>query len=327
MGIHDRDYMRPAEKPSLFARLRNASPAILLIIILVVCFALQSMATGAGHKEWIMENLALTGGAIKAGKLWTLITASFLHGGFLHLLFNCVGVWFIGRGVALDCGAKRFWQVYFAGVLAGSLATSLVWATPDAMVAKSVLAYRDMVPTVGASTGLMALLAYYLADKLKEVFSLLIYFVIPVKMEGYWLLGVTAGLSVVGLIFSEIPMATGWWHVGINDLSISHSGHLGGLLLGFGWARFEMYRRRPSLRILPAFEFERPDRQDDPKPLDRSAYTRLAPSSRKESAPAAGDMRGEVDRILDKINAHGFGSLTVEERAVLEKAREALDRR
>jgi len=35
----------------------------------------------------------------------------------------------------------------------------------------------------------------------------------------------------------------------------------------------------------------------------------------------------EVDRILDKINSHGFASLTAQEKRVLDEARESLSRR
>lgn len=327
MGIHDRDYMRPESKPGLLAILARMNPAVILVVVLLAAFAVQAVVASGGNREWIYANLALSAGALKAGKIWTLLTASFLHSGLLHLGCNAVGIWCLGRGVANEQGTKKFWSIYFGGVLAGSLVTAAIWAMPASLVAPHVLEYRDVIPTLGASAGVLALMGYYLADKLREVFTILLYFIIPIRIEGGWLLGVTAGLSVIGLIFSEIPMATGWWHVGINDLSISHSGHLGGLLLGFGWARFGVYRSKPSLRILPAFKAEQPDRPEDPKPLDKSAYSRLAPEARKDPSPATGDMRGEVDRILDKINARGFGSLTVEERAVLEKARENLSRR
>ncbi len=38
-------------------------------------------------------------------------------------------------------------------------------------------------------------------------------------------------------------------------------------------------------------------------------------------------LRAEVDRILDKINLHGFGSLTPAEKRVLDDARQHLNHR
>ena len=39
------------------------------------------------------------------------------------------------------------------------------------------------------------------------------------------------------------------------------------------------------------------------------------------------DLRAEVDRILDKINSQGFGSLTDEEKRCLDQAKDLLNRR
>jgi hypothetical protein len=39
------------------------------------------------------------------------------------------------------------------------------------------------------------------------------------------------------------------------------------------------------------------------------------------------DIRAEVDRILDKINSHGFGALTPDEKRVLDNAKHLLSRR
>ena len=40
-----------------------------------------------------------------------------------------------------------------------------------------------------------------------------------------------------------------------------------------------------------------------------------------------GHLRAEVDRILDKINSNGFGSLSAEEKRVLDEARDVISRR
>ncbi|MEO5960708.1 MAG: DUF6576 domain-containing protein, partial [Opitutaceae bacterium] len=39
------------------------------------------------------------------------------------------------------------------------------------------------------------------------------------------------------------------------------------------------------------------------------------------------EVRAEVDRILDKINSHGFGALTADEKRVLDGAKDLLSRR
>jgi hypothetical protein len=49
------------------------------------------------------------------------------------------------------------------------------------------------------------------------------------------------------------------------------------------------------------------------------------PAPRRAPNDRAG-VRAEVDRILDKINSHGFGALTVDEKRVLDEAKDLLSR-
>jgi len=46
------------------------------------------------------------------GRWWTLISASYLHGGVLHLLFNMVAFYQLGPFVLLEYGVYRFFTIY-----------------------------------------------------------------------------------------------------------------------------------------------------------------------------------------------------------------------
>lgn len=318
MSVYDRDYMKPEPRRFGF-RLPHMSATLALTLLLIAAFVAQSLAMSSGLGGFIRENLCFSGGSLKEGKVWILLTSAFLHGGLGHIFANLIGVWCFGRGVELEHGAKRFWQVFLLGSLAGSLLTALIWCLPSAWVNPDVLEYRDRIASLGASCGIMALGGYFFADKLKEEFTALLYFVLPVRLSGRIFLGVLAGVSVLGLIFSEIPVATGWWKIGIHETDISHSGHLGGILFGFLWRRWQLRERtrsRPTLRVLkPEFS----DRPDSGKFRETERRFPSAP-------PSTPDLRAEVDRILDKINRQGFGALTPDERAILEKARQTLNR-
>ena len=50
----------------------------------------------------------------------------------------------------------------------------------------------------------------------------------------------------------------------------------------------------------------------------------MAKKSGGKSARRGSNLREEVDRILDKINSSGFGSLTDEEKDTLNRAKELL---
>ena len=54
------------------------------------------------------------------GRWWTLITASFLHGGLLHLFFNMAALWQLGPFVQQIFGTHRFVVLYVASGAAGS---------------------------------------------------------------------------------------------------------------------------------------------------------------------------------------------------------------
>jgi membrane associated rhomboid family serine protease len=63
------------------------------------------------------------------GEWWRVVTSGFLHFGPLHLLFNMVALYFIGREVEPVLGRARFLAVYGISLLGGSAAVMLF--SPD----------------------------------------------------------------------------------------------------------------------------------------------------------------------------------------------------
>jgi rhomboid protease GluP len=59
------------------------------------------------------------GPAIAQGQWWRLITAGFLHGGWMHLLMNSWVLYALGAQVEETYGTARFLVIYFASTLAG----------------------------------------------------------------------------------------------------------------------------------------------------------------------------------------------------------------
>ena len=59
----------------------------------------------------------------------------------------------------------------------------------------------------------------------------------------------------------------------------------------------------------------------------KRAPKNVSPANYKVNLTTRGDLRAEVDRILDKINSSGFGALTAEEKRVLDEARDLMSRR
>ena len=80
--------------------------------------------------------------------LLTPLTATFLHGGWLHLIFNMVMLLFIGRQLEAPLGGKAMVILLLVGAYAGALAQGL--ADP-----------QSTIPMIGASGAISALLAVF----------------------------------------------------------------------------------------------------------------------------------------------------------------------
>ncbi|KDR19409.1 Protein rhomboid [Zootermopsis nevadensis] len=84
-------------------------------------------------------------------EVWRFLFYMVLHAGWLHLLFNLLVQVLVGLPLEMVHGSLRIGVVYMAGVLAGSLGTSV---------------FDTEVYLVGASGGVYALLAAHLANVL-----------------------------------------------------------------------------------------------------------------------------------------------------------------
>jgi len=75
--------------------------------------------------------------AVQAGEEWRLVSAMFLHGGFLHLAFNMYALYMLGRFCEEVFGELRYFVTYVAAGLAGGLASTLNTRQPGLSVGAS----------------------------------------------------------------------------------------------------------------------------------------------------------------------------------------------
>ena len=52
---------------------------------------------------------------------WTIISSMFVHGGFTHILFNMISLYFLGSFFLRAVGEKSFLAIFFLGGLAGNI--------------------------------------------------------------------------------------------------------------------------------------------------------------------------------------------------------------
>jgi len=79
---------------------------------------------------------------------WRLVTAGFLHGGWLHILMNSWVLYDLGAQVEQVFGTPRFLAIYFAGTVGGFYLSTLE---------------NPLIPSVGASAGIMGLIGAMIA--------------------------------------------------------------------------------------------------------------------------------------------------------------------
>jgi membrane associated rhomboid family serine protease len=113
------------------ARTMYADPTLTYILmgINVIVF-LGEMLGGAGATSGFGGELAargaLYGPAVADGEVWRLLTAGFLHGGILHILFNMYALYILGTMLEPAVGRLRFGLIYFVSLLCGSLGVLLI---------------------------------------------------------------------------------------------------------------------------------------------------------------------------------------------------------
>lgn len=99
-----------------------------LIAINVVIFAVtvaQSGSLANNAYAPLFQQWGLWPTAVADGSWWRLFTSGFLHFGPIHLAFNMIALWVIGRDLEQVLGRARFMVVYLVSLLGGSLAVFL----------------------------------------------------------------------------------------------------------------------------------------------------------------------------------------------------------
>ena len=118
-----------------------------LILINIVVFLLELQWGNAFIREYAF--IPRQFGADPAGEAKTVITAMFLHGGWLHLIGNMLYLWIFGDNVEDNFGSARYLLFY---LICGVVAT---FAQMAAMPASNI-------PNVGASGAIAGVLGAYL---------------------------------------------------------------------------------------------------------------------------------------------------------------------
>lgn len=132
---------------------------------------------------------------------WTPLTYMFVHGGFSHILFNMLGLYFFGSRLEIRLGSDRFIRLYLISGLTGALLS---------------LVFRPAVPIIGASAAVFGVMLGFARYWPRE--RVYIWGILP--LEARWLVILTTALAL-------------WSGVTGAQSGIAHFAHLGGYLGGW----------------------------------------------------------------------------------------------
>jgi rhomboid protease GluP len=118
---------------------RNGDWLVNGIIAANVLFYLLSLVTSSSHAlsgnplaflspdQTSLLLLGATGSVpvVEYGRFWTLVAASYLHGGLLHIFFNMMALRQIGPWVSYEFGPSRMFIIYTLSGVSGYLASCL----------------------------------------------------------------------------------------------------------------------------------------------------------------------------------------------------------
>ena len=207
---------------------QQMTPAVLnLIIINAIIFFAQMMFGGTDGESKFTDLFALHHYKSDEFQIYQVVTHMFMHGSFLHLLFNMFGLWMFGTTIERMWGAKRFLIFYFLCGIGAALVQIASYAYTYYAVDNMVLnidlltQYQQrlrMNATVGASGAIMGVLAAfgYLYQDTKMMIM-----PIPVPIKAKW-----AILGIIAIdVFSGIA--------GRPGDNVAHFAHVGGALTGF----------------------------------------------------------------------------------------------
>ncbi|MCO4771290.1 MAG: rhomboid family intramembrane serine protease [Deltaproteobacteria bacterium] len=168
-----------------------------------------------------LYTFGMTGGdAWRLGHWWTMTTATFLHGGLIHLAFNMLWLRLLGPTVMLEMGPARFIVAFVLTGITGALVGNLY----------GVMSQGVPYPSIGASGAVFGLMGVLITFGRRR--------------GGAWgrqLSRKMAAWALIAFVFGFVmPNVNNAAHFG---------GALGGIILGYLLPRFDRAREGATVQI------------------------------------------------------------------------------
>lgn len=281
------DIKRTFKEGSVLTQLIYVNLGVFLIVkILGVFFYL------AGQPYFLVEWLSVPSQLSNlASKPWTPISYMFMHSGFLHLLFNILGLYWFGKLFLWQLEGDKLLGVYLLGGLAGAALYILAYNTlPVFQNSNSIL-----LGASGSVFAVLAAIAFYDPDK-----EIMLPFIGRVKLKYVAMFYIL--LSVVGISSTNAGgniahlggAAWGWFYI----TQLRKGKDIGSGFVKIIYSILSVFKRKSHLTVT----------HNNQVPRDDYEYNRQKNIK-----------QDEINRILDKIAKSGYDSLTKEEKEILFK--------
>lgn len=192
-----------------------ATPVLLFanIAVFVLCAIQPSVMPNVPN---LVEQGQSVSMAVWDGEFWRLLTAMFLHAGFLHLGMNMYGLYLLGPVLERAIGTWRFLVVYFVTGIFGFVV--------------SLIFLHLKGPTLGASGAIFGLVGALIGNEMR------------VGRHAFEFLDQSYGRTLLGLV--AINIVLGFTFPGINNAA-----HLGGLVCGLVLVQVGLVRQLRKLDL------------------------------------------------------------------------------
>jgi membrane associated rhomboid family serine protease len=237
MGLYDRDYTQESyqsqfgQVPHMRMHWPKITPVVKWLLITNIAlffvgelvFPRNIAVLGFGYPVNFLEKWFSVFPYSLASKLqlWRLVTYQFLHGGIGHVLFNMLGLYFLGPTLERHWQSKKFLTFYLGCGAAGGLFYTLL----------TVFKFLAPGPMVGASGAILGMLAAC-AILFPHFVVFILFFPVPIRVAAI-------GLTIMYFFYvvSRGPNAGG------------HAAHLAGMATGAAYVFSRSWRDQFTSRI------------------------------------------------------------------------------
>lgn len=176
------------------------------IVLNVLIFIFQITMESGDLQQFVYQYGTIPSVIMTGENYGSLLTSMFLHGGWMHVIGNMLFLWVFADNIEAVIGNSRFFVFYLLGGL---------FATGAHILSNTA----SVIPSIGASGAISAVLGAYLVmfpkSQIKVLFFFKIIYITAMLFLGLWIIQqLLAGIASMGPQTAETSGVAWWAHIG-----------------------------------------------------------------------------------------------------------------